>query len=96
MKQLTPKDYRRRARELYGRTIEIPSDATVNRYVVDGIMYVAGWVKVRVNECDNLSCETPFFFPRRRDQLYCSPACAYPAKRQQKLNWWREHKGKRS
>jgi hypothetical protein len=38
--------------------------------------------------CRNHSCAAPYFFTRRRDQRYCSPDCAWPAKKEAKLRWW--------
>jgi hypothetical protein len=46
--------------------------------------------------CRNPECPAPHFFPRRRDQRYCSAVCAGPAKRAAKLRWWHKHKGPKS
>jgi len=36
-------------------------------------------------------CVAPFFLASRRNQQFCSDACAAPAQRQHKLRWWRQH-----
>ena len=44
--------------------------------------------------CRNPGCPAPYFFFSRRDQLYCSTTCAWPAKKAAKLKWWHEHRTK--
>jgi hypothetical protein len=41
--------------------------------------------------CGNPECFTPYFFALRRNQKYCSDACAKPAQREFKRQWWAEH-----
>jgi hypothetical protein len=41
--------------------------------------------------CGNPECFTPYFFASRRNQKYCSDACAKPAQREFKRQWWAEH-----
>lgn len=41
--------------------------------------------------CGNPECFTPYFFASRRNQKYCSDACAKPAQREFKRRWWTEH-----
>ena len=50
----------------------------------------------RFGFCRNPSCPAPYFFASRRDQLYCSNACAGPAKKAAKLKWWHEHRGRKT
>lgn len=44
-----------------------------------------------VRYCGNPECFTPYFFASRRNQKYCSDACAKPAQREFKRQWWAEH-----
>jgi hypothetical protein len=46
--------------------------------------------------CFNPGCPHPYFIVSRKDQRYCSPDCARPAKKAAKLKWWHEHRGKGS
>jgi hypothetical protein len=41
--------------------------------------------------CGNPECFTPYFFASRRSQKYCSDACALPAQKEFKRQWWSEH-----
>jgi hypothetical protein len=51
----------------------------------------------RFGICGNDRCAAPYFFRRRRDQLFCSQDCAWPAKKAAKLRWWNKHRrGNRS
>jgi hypothetical protein len=45
----------------------------------------------RVRYCSNPDCLTPYFFAKRRNQKYCSDACAIPAQREAKRQWWAEN-----
>jgi hypothetical protein len=45
----------------------------------------------RLARCKSRECVEPFFFMQHRNQLYCSPQCALPAKREAKRRWWNEH-----
>ena len=51
-------------------------------------------VAKRFGYCRNLQCAAPYFLASRRDQLYCSSDCAWPAKKAAKLKWWHAHRGK--
>lgn len=42
----------------------------------------------RLGYCLNEDCSSRYFLRVRRDQKYCSPECAKPAKRAAKLRWW--------
>jgi hypothetical protein len=44
--------------------------------------------------CQNANCDKPYFISKRRDQKYCSPKCAAPAKRESKRMWWAENRSK--
>jgi hypothetical protein len=44
-------------------------------------------------KCQNQGCAAPYFFAGRRTQRFCSDACAKPAQRAYKMNWWKR-KGK--
>jgi hypothetical protein len=46
----------------------------------------------RMRVCDNGDCPAPYFVAGRRDQRFCSAACAAPTKRAAKLRSWRKHK----
>lgn len=48
----------------------------------------------RFGICRSPECPAPYFFVVRSDQRYCSTACAWPAKKEAKLKWWRKHRGK--
>ena len=50
----------------------------------------------RFGFCRNQACPAPYFLASRRDQIYCSNACAWPAKKAAKLKWWHEHRGKKA
>jgi hypothetical protein len=41
--------------------------------------------------CGNPECVAPYFFASRRNQKYCSDACAKPAQKEFKRQWWAEH-----
>lgn len=45
-------------------------------------------LKDRTAVCGNKDCLTPYFFPVRSTQKYCSPECAAPAQREFKRGWW--------
>jgi hypothetical protein len=55
-----------------------------------GCTYYSGTLKV----CANTDCATPYFISKRKDQKYCSPECAAPAKREAKRKWWKENRGR--
>jgi hypothetical protein len=44
-----------------------------------------------VRYCGNPDCFNPYFFASRRSQKYCQDACAKPAQREFKRQWWAEH-----
>jgi hypothetical protein len=46
---------------------------------------------VHTSICVNPGCLSPYFFPSRRGQKYCSDACSLPAQRESKRSWWQEH-----
>jgi len=48
----------------------------------------------RLGICGNPQCAARYFFVVRSDQRYCSADCAWPAKKEAKRKWWREHRGK--
>lgn len=50
----------------------------------------------RAMYCPNPKCETPCFFATKKAQKYCSLACAQPAQREAKRQWWADNKAKRS
>jgi hypothetical protein len=41
--------------------------------------------------CLNPECPARYFFASRRSQRYCSEACAVPAQREHKRQWWAKH-----
>jgi hypothetical protein len=43
--------------------------------------------------CRNPDCPSRYFIASRKNQRYCSPDCASPAKKEAKLKWWRENRG---
>jgi hypothetical protein len=45
----------------------------------------------RFGVCHNVKCVAPYFFKRRRDQLFCCYECAWPAQKAAKLRWWKKH-----
>jgi hypothetical protein len=45
----------------------------------------------RTSVCRNSACPAPYFFAVRTSQKYCSDACAAPAQREFKKNWWAKH-----
>ena len=45
----------------------------------------------RLRYCGNDQCVAPYFFAKRRSQKYCSDACALPAQRKYKRDWWVSH-----
>ena len=42
--------------------------------------------------CANPECAAPYFFATKKNQKYCSPECAEPARRASKLRWWNENR----
>jgi hypothetical protein len=49
----------------------------------------------RARRCANAECSLPYFFVGKKGQRFCSPACALPAQRESKRNWWNENRSKR-
>jgi hypothetical protein len=45
--------------------------------------------------CPDAECPAPYFFSKKKGQLYCSPACALPARRESKRRWWSQNRSKR-
>jgi hypothetical protein len=45
--------------------------------------------------CRNAECSAPYFIASKTDQRFCSQDCAWPAKKEAKLKWWRENRGKK-
>jgi len=45
----------------------------------------------RLRRCGNPMCVAPYFFAAKKNQRYCSDACALPAQREAKKAWWSEH-----
>jgi hypothetical protein len=50
------------------------------------------WPYFRI--CMNSDCKNRYFIAARKDQKYCSPECAEPAKLAAKLKWWHENRGR--
>jgi len=50
------------------------------------------WPYFRI--CLNNDCHNRYFIAARKDQKYCSPECAEPARLAAKLKWWHENRGK--
>jgi hypothetical protein len=48
----------------------------------------------RAAHCPNPECQTPYHFAGKKNQKYCSPACAKPARLAQLRKWWHENRGK--
>jgi hypothetical protein len=46
--------------------------------------------------CPNPECPAPYFFATKRSQKYCSTSCSGWAQREQKRNWWSEHRAKQT
>lgn len=42
--------------------------------------------------CKNPRCQARYFIAVRKHQRYCTPDCAWPAKKAAKLRWWHAHK----
>jgi hypothetical protein len=49
----------------------------------------------RVRHCPNADCLAPYFFASKKNQQYCSPECARPARLESQRRWAREHPGKK-
>ena len=56
------------------------------------LAYCAHLCMNRMRVCGNEDCPAPYFVAERRDQRFCSSACAAPSKRAAKLRSWRKHK----
>src|SRR5262249_11162200 len=41
--------------------------------------------------CANPDCAAPYFIAKKKGQKYCSEACALPAQREFKRQWWAEY-----
>jgi hypothetical protein len=48
----------------------------------------------KTRHCPNSNCVAPYFFATKKGQKYCSSECALPARRESKLRWWHDNKGK--
>lgn len=49
----------------------------------------------RARLCRNKACNvTPYFFIRKKNQLFCSETCSLPALLAAKRKWWQENRGK--
>jgi len=50
----------------------------------------------RAAHCPNPECQTPYHFARKKNQKYCSPACAKPVRLAQLRKWWRNNRGQKA
>jgi hypothetical protein len=46
--------------------------------------------------CRNSDCRARYFIAARKDQKYCSPECAEPAKLAAKRKWWNANRSTKS
>jgi hypothetical protein len=59
------------------------------------LFYLQTEVKDLVKHCGGgPDCPAPYFIATKRWQKYCSEACSGPALREQKAEWWRNHRAK--
>jgi hypothetical protein len=57
-----------------------------------GCLYHAPYLRI----CPNSDCRARYFIATRKDQKYCSPECAEPAKLAAKRKWWNTNRGSES
>ena len=57
-------------------------------------VYLLNHPAARTRVCKNADCTACYFLADKRNQVYCSEACALPAQRRFKRLWWRQN-GKR-
>jgi len=73
-----------RSRQIKARPTSLPT--------VLAVSCLHHWPYLRI--CINSQCRNRYFIAGRRDQKYCSPECAEPAKLAAKLKWWHENRGR--
>lgn len=56
------------------------------------VLHRAISVAARMRLCANPACPAPYFIARKHSQRYCGDACAVPAQREWKQNWWRQNR----
>lgn len=47
-------------------------------------------VAATMRYCQNPECPAPYFFAKRKSQMFCSDICTRPSQRAHKLRWWNE------
>jgi hypothetical protein len=70
--------------------IEIPAKLPPPTPFEEALQYLLNEAS-RETYCQNPDCLAPYYFAKRRSQRYCSDACAKPAQREFKRQWWAEH-----
>jgi hypothetical protein len=55
-------------------------------------LYHAPYLRI----CQNRDCAVRYFIAARKDQKYCSPECAEPAKLEAKRKWWNANRSTKS
>jgi hypothetical protein len=75
-----------RARQIKARPASL---ATV---LAIGCLYHAPYLRI----CQNSDCAVRYFIAARKDQKYCSPECAEPAKLEAKRKWWNANRSTKS
>jgi hypothetical protein len=69
-------------------------DELVPDLAVDGFLMalVRGmYIAEHMRYCANPECPAPYFVAGRRSQRFCSDACAVPAQKRYKQEWWEKH-----
>lgn len=75
-----------RARQIRARPTSLPTVLAI------GCLYHAHYLRI----CPNSDCRARYFIAGRKDQKYCSPVCAEPAKLAAKRKWWNTNRGSES
>ncbi len=75
-----------RAKQIKARPASLPTVLAI------GCLYHAPYFRI----CPSRDCQGRYFIAARKDQKYCSPECAEPAKLAAKRKWWNANRGSES
>jgi hypothetical protein len=75
-----------RTRQIKARPASLPTVLAI------GCLYHAPYLQI----CPTIDCGVRHFIAARKDQKYCSPGCAAPAKLAAKRKWWNTNRGSES
>jgi hypothetical protein len=75
-----------RARQIKARPTSLTTVLAI------GCLYHSPYLRI----CQNSDCAVRYFIAARKDQKYCSPECAEPAKLEAKRKWWNANRSTKS